>query len=155
MKQILCITLCLFALTCSAQRQKYNWKRAIAPASLSFASGASWGVHEATMHHWSSVQAKYPSLPARWWNPAASWKNKYVNGDPAQGRRKFAGVFIPAHLTDSKHMLASFSFTTIMGAGVLIGINEKRPWWFYLFDLGISFAAYSAGNYLTYNIIMR
>ena len=167
MKQILCLIICFFALTCSAQ--KYNWKRAIAPASISFVSGASWGLHEVTAHHWSSVQTKHPGLNPRFWNPAESWKNKYIGGNPELGRTRFAGVIIPAHITDAKHILASTNQLTAVGAGATIGFSigidigrnkdkkQRRPWWHYGVDAAISFAAYSAGNALFYskNGLMR
>jgi len=151
MKQILCLLLCFAALTCSAQNKKYNWKRAIAPASLSFVSGASWGLHEVTAHHWSSVQAKHPGLNARFWNPAESWKNKYIGGNPELGRTRFAGVVIPAHITDAKHITASIAQGGLFIAGGTITIGKHRPWWHYALDVGISFAAYSAGNAIMYN----
>lgn len=161
--------LMLAAFTANAQRPRYNFKRAIVPASLSFVSGASWGLHEVTAHHFSSVQAKHPGLNSRFWNPAESWKNKYVNGDPEQGRTRFAGVTIPAHLTDAKHILASVNQVTAAGAGAAIGFNigidigrnknkkQRRPIWHYGVDAAISFAAYSAGNALFYskNGLMR
>ena len=170
MKRTVIATLILIvSLTASAQRQRYNFKRAIAPAALSFVSGASWGLHEVTAHHFSSVKAKHPGINERFWNPAESWKNKYVNGDPEQGRTRFAGIIIPAHVTDAKHILASVNQITAAGAGATIGFSigidigrnkdkkQRRPLWHYSIDAAISFAAYSAGNAIFYskNGLMR
>lgn len=119
-------------------------------------SGGAWGVHEATMHKWPEVQKKHPGLNPEYWNPAESWRNKYVNGDPAQGRKRFAGVVIPVHLTDAKHALASGAFISGFAAGGFTLSNARRqPVWHTLADIGLSFIAYTAGNYLTYNVIMR
>lgn len=170
MKKLLILTLLILAaFTVEAQRPRYNFKRAIVPASLSFVSGASWGIHEVTAHHFSSVQAKHPRINPQFWNPAESWKNKYINGDPEQGRTRFAGIIIPAHVTDAKHIFASVNQITAVGAGGAIGFSigidigrnkdkkQRRPFWHYGLDAVISFAAYSAGNALFYskNGLMR
>lgn len=134
---------------------KPNLRRLGIVLSAAFSGGA-WGVHEATMHKWPEVQKKHPGLNPEYWNPAESWRNKYVNGDPAQGRKRVAGVVIPVHLTDAKHALASGAFISGFAAGGFTLSNARRqPIWHTLADIGLCFVAYTAGNYLTYNIIMR
>ena len=134
----------------SAQAQKYDWKRAVVPASLSFASGAAWGVNQVNAQHPEQMFTKYPNLNRKWWGPD-SWKNKYRCGNPENGRNA-----TPIWLTDAKHFTASVTQLTAFGAGVSIPISRRRgKWWHYAADAGISFASYSLGNYLTYNIIMR
>ena len=129
--------------------QAYNWKRAILPASLSFASGASWGLNQTLEHHNDRFFRVFPNASKRFWGPE-SWKNKYSDFDPSNGRNR-----VPIWFTDGKHLTATIAQTTIFGAGVTIGIGQKRKWWHYVADAGISFAAYSAGNFLTYNLIFR
>ncbi|MBL7783200.1 MAG: hypothetical protein JNM22_18365 [Saprospiraceae bacterium] len=147
MKNILIFILVTTSL-CRAQR--YEWKHAIAPASLCFISGASWGLHEATSHHWGDFQARFPGAEPQFWNPAISWTNKYVDW-PENKKRSSTPVFF----TDAKHLLASTSQVAAFGAGACITLGEKRPRWHYLVDIGISFAAYSGGHYLTYRLIYR
>jgi hypothetical protein len=110
-----------------------------APLALSFVSGAAWGLHEKTAHHWPQFQARFPDANPRFWNPAVSWRNKYKNGEPEQGRNG-----VPIWATDAKHILATTNQTFI---------GQKRKWWHYAADAGLSFMAYSLGNKLTFNWI--
>lgn len=131
-------------------RMKYNAKRAIVPAVLSFVSGAAWGLHEVTAHHWPEFSRKFPKASPKFWNPALSWQNKYVNW-PEDKRR----TAVPVFFTDSKHLLASTNQVFAFGAGVSIAIGERRPWWHYVADAGISFGAYTIGNAITYDLLYR
>lgn len=144
------ILLCLHLCSLSAQVPKYNWKRAIAPASLCFVSGAAWGLHEKTMHHYPAFETRFPGAKPRFWNPAVSWTNKYVDWPEDKTRRR-----IPVVFTDAKHLLASTTQVTAFAAGACITLGDKRPWWHYAIDVGISFGAYSAGNYITFNALYR
>lgn len=131
------------------QAQAYNWKRAIAPASLSFVSGASWGLNQTLEHHNDRFFHVFPNANKRFWGPD-SWKNKYNGFNPENGRN---GKVI--WLTDGKHLTASVNQICAFGAGVTIGIGARRKWWHYALDAGLSFAAYSAGNVLVYNVVFR
>jgi len=122
-----------------SSRVKYEWRRAIAPASLCFVSGAAWGLHEKTMHHWPAFHSTFPKANPKFWNPAVSWETRQYLG------YKF----------DAKHMLASTTQITGFGAGIVIGIGERRPFWHYVLDAGISFAAYTVGNAITYDLLYR
>jgi hypothetical protein len=75
----------------------------------------------------------------RFWGPD-SWKNKYNDFDPVNGRNG-----TPIWFTDGKHLTASATQVLVFGAGLSIGIGERRKWWMYAADIGISFAAYSFG----------
>ena len=130
--------------------QKYSLKRAILPASLAFAAGGSWGFHETSVN-WPD------RIPDSWnqqfWDGRISWRNKYKNGatwePPLKLEPKFWGstTFL-AWTTDSKHLFALTHRWSQLGAGVAIGIGEKRPWWHYGLDVAISAAAYTAGFYV-------
>lgn len=146
----LLLSLCMLLLCSLSAQQKYNWRRAIAPASLSLVSGAAWGLHEKTMHHWTEFQQRFPRANAKYWNPAISWQNKYVNWPEDKTRRS-----MPVFFTDAKHLLASTTQVAAFSAGACITLGENRPWWHYVLDAGISFAAYSAGNYITFDLLYR
>lgn len=123
----------------------------LAPAlGFSFVAGASWGLHETLQHHWPTFERKHPGANPQWWNPDQSWLNKYQNRDPNQGR-----TGVPVQLTDAKHLLVLVHNTTLFSAGVSIGIWHRRKWWRYAVDAGAALVAYSAGNFLTYNILYR
>lgn len=127
----------------------YNWKRAILPASLSFAAGAAWGTNQVLEHRNAAFFRVFPGASRKFWGPD-SWRNKYRDFNPENGRNS-----TPIWITDGKHLTASANQVLVFGAGLCIGIGEKRKWWHYVADAGISFAAYSVGNVLTYNIIFK
>jgi isocitrate dehydrogenase len=60
-------------------------------------------------HHYN--QSIFWKKPDMFWNPELSWRNKYVNGDPAQGLEKInvLGLKVPVFtpLTDAWHMANS------------------------------------------------
>lgn len=145
---VLLVAVCMFLVgACNAQ--KYEWKRAILPASLSFAAGAAWGTNQTLEHRNAAFFRVFPNASERFWG-VDSWRNKYNGFNPENGRNK-----TPIWFTDGKHLSASFTQVCLFGAGLSIGIGEKRPFWHYLADAGISFVAYSAGNWLTYNQIFK
>jgi hypothetical protein len=123
-----------------------NYKSIIAPASLSFVSGAAWGLHETTTHHWDKFQTRFPNANPQFWNPAVSWRNKYNGGNPELGRN---GKLI--WTSDAKHILASTNQVFIFGAGCTIFIGRKVSWKEYALRVAGSAVGYTIGNSLTYN----
>lgn len=117
---------------------------------LPFLAGASWGLHETISHHWPAFERRHPGANAQWWNPAQSWRNKYRNKDPDQGR-----TGVPVQFTDAKHLLILAHNTMLFAAGVNIGFGRPKKWWQYTLDIGGSLLSYTVGNFLTYNIIYR
>lgn len=141
------LILCIFPLF--LQGQKWQWKHAIAPASLSFVSGAAWGTNQVLEHRNEAFFKVFPDANKKFWG-VDSWKNKYRNFNPENGRNS-----TPIWFTDGKHLTASATQVFVFASGTTIGIGEKRKWWHYIADAGICFVAYSAGNYLTYNQIFK
>lgn len=137
--------LILFPLLLSAQR--YEWKRAILPASLSFVSGAAWGTNQTLEHHNERFFRVFPGASRKFWGPD-SWRNKYIGFAPENGRNS-----TPIWFTDGKHLTATVNQVLVFGSWVTIAIGEKRKWWHYVADAGICFAAYSAGNWIFYDKI--
>jgi len=133
-----------------APKKQGGIRRHIAPLGLAFVAGASWGLHETISHHWPAFARKHPGAKAQWWNPAESWRNKYQGGDPERGR-----TAVPVQFTDAKHLLVLAHNTTLFGAGVCIAIGKRRKWWRYVVDAGAALVAYTAGNFLTYDILYR
>ena len=141
------LTLVLFPALLTAQR--YELRRAILPASLAFASGAAWGTNQVLEHHNERFFRVFPGASRRFWGPD-SWKNKYNGFSPENGRNN-----VPIWFTDGKHLTATINQVFAFGSGVTVAIGEKRKWWHYAVDAGICFVAYSAGNYLTYDLIFK
>lgn len=148
MCRISVIAFLLLPLFSSAQT-KYNVKRAIMPAALSFSAGAGHGLNQVLYHKNANFFKVFPNASRKFWGPE-SWKNKYNNFDPENGRNK-----VPIWLTDGRHLTASYTQITLFGAGLTIGLGERRKWWHYALDAGISFVSYSAGNWLVYDVLFR
>ncbi len=67
-----------------------------------------------SFHFGTSVFSK---LNAQFWNPELSWKNKYVNNDPLQGRRKLIfGINTLVQLSDSWHFFKASMLIFIIAA---------------------------------------
>lgn len=147
------IILAFLASTQPAYTQKYNWRKAIAPASFALVSGAAYGFHETSVHH----PDRYPdSWNPDYWDARVSWKNKYYQNDPANGEKYFGSTSFLAWTTDSKHLFGTVHRVTMFGAGVSAGIvytrGEKRKWWHYAADAVISYAAFSIGFHSIYSL---
>ena len=148
--------LLLFAASLSAYGQKYDWRKAIAPASFALVSGACYGFHETAVHH-------PDNFPERWnkmyWDDRVSWRNKYQNGDPAQGERFFGSTSFLVWTTDAKHLFGTAHRVTLFGAGVSAGIvyktGERRKWWHYAVDSAITFAAFTVGFHSVYSLAFQ
>lgn len=122
------------------QSKSYRFQGAIIPAGLSLISGAGLGVHEKIVNHWPVFHARFPNLNPQYWNPELSWKNKHWRD-------------VPAQISDAKHVAMTIHNITLFTAGASITIGEKRCWWHYLADAGISLFFYSLGNAITYDWI--
>lgn len=139
---------------------RYTLKRPILWAGIgaAFASGAAWGLHEKQMHHWGEFKERFPNASPRFWGPD-SWRNKYVNQDPTQGRTAWdlgpVKVTKPVFFTDAKHPLATATIGFGFSAGICLGheLSQPRPWWHYALDAALIFGARSLGNYLAFNAI--
>jgi len=136
-----------------AKRYTLNRPQLWVGIGSAFASGAAWGLHEKTAHHWGAFQKRFPNANPLVWNPDESWRAKYVNHDPEQGRVKWGPVAKPVQLTDAKHALATITQAGLLSAGVCVTIGDRRQWWHYALDLTLVSAARSAGNFLTFNAL--
>lgn len=115
--------------------------------SAMFIAGATRGLHETILNHYSYFKREYPNTNDQWWDPQISWKNKYTNYDVNQGRNK-----VPIFLTDAYHLTNAIEkYLTISGSMVLvIGEKHKPIWYFKKFLLGC--ISYQAGFTSTYSI---
>jgi hypothetical protein len=79
----------------------------------------------------------FNKLDPTFWNPAISWKNKYVNGQ----RRKLIGpINYPVQLTDAWHLFKSLMLTFV-GFAIAYHVPMCHPlidtliylaiWWFF------------------------
>ena len=126
---------------------KYDLNRIILPASLAFVSGASWGIHETCVNWPDRIP---PSWNEYFWDNRVSWENKWKRSEDGQLIQPLIPRFFGANTflvatTDAKHLFASVHRWGMLGTGISIGIGQKRPWWHYAADAGISALAYGIG----------
>jgi len=116
-------------------------------------------VMDTSVHHYST--SIFTKLNPLWWNGETSWKNKYVNGDSAQGRVKWLfGMNKPVQLTDAFHFFKMLMIVFICGSIVtfnpsLVFINLPIPWYTYLFVFFIYGFIWNMTFSLFYNKILR
>lgn len=127
---------------------RYNWKRGALIFGLGLGAGASWGIHETSVH-------KPWQFPDHWnpqyWDASMSHTNKYWHGDKSNGPKFPGSTNIAVMFTDAKHWSATGQKAFLLGTGIVIGFGEKRPVWHYVVDLAVGFFGYASGFYFTYD----
>lgn len=146
----------IFMVTTSLFSQTpYKPTRAVLPASVAFVSGMSNGLNQTLQHHYNRFERAFPNADPNFWNPDVSWRNKYAGGLPENGERFPGSKTVFVWTTDAFHLTNTIHRTTLFTAGCMVTIGEKRPWWHYALDIGITYAAHTAGFHLVYSGIFK
>jgi hypothetical protein len=157
-KKALFILLLFIPIILSAQRKDSNYvhysairyiKRNAVPASLAFVAGVADGMNETLKFHYSGFKAVFPKANDNFFDPSISWKNKYKNGNQAQGAKFFGSTTFFVNTTDAYHLLRSVQKTCII-SGIILKIGKHQPWYFYLVDFATYSITYSVGFNGTY-----
>lgn len=138
----------------STQLMAQRYQPRYASFVLSAVSGASWGIHETSVHH----PNRFPeSWNKQFWDNSLSWRNKYQDGNPTMGPKYWGSTSFLAWTTDAKHLFGTVHRGTLFAAGLTITIGEKqkRKWWHYAADIGLSYLAYTGGFHATYSLAFR
>ena len=158
MKKILLLT--LLAITVTAQSQikllgqatKEQESNFYVTSSLLFASGMADGLAEASKFHPKGVTEVFGD--PQFWDNSLSWRNKYRNGDPAQGAKFPLSTTALAWTTDGYH-LARMIRNSAMIAAITIRIGEPKQWYYYIAEVVIYYLTYQLGFTITYDIIFK
>ncbi len=138
----------LISTQCLAQRYQPRYASFV----LSAVSGASWGIHETSVHHAN----RFPeSWNKQFWDNNLSWRNKYQDGNKNLGPKYWGSTTFLAWTTDSKHLFGTIHRASLFAAGLTITIGEKRKWWHYAADIGLSYVAFTAGFHGTYTLAFQ
>jgi len=116
-------------------------------------------VMNTSVHHYST--SIFKKLNPYFWDGEISWRNKYINGDPSQGRVKwFFGLVKPVQITDAFHffkmlmiIFICLSIITFNKCAVLAGCEYQ--WYSFLTLLGIYGVLWNTTFSLFYNKILR
>jgi hypothetical protein len=107
-------------------------------------------------HYYYSVLTRFDS---KFWNASTSWANKYVNGQPANGRVKWLGGIMnkPVQLTDAWHLFKSLMIVFLISAIPFCPSNEfgLPEWIYYLLVIGVGGTVWNLVFNLFYNRILR
>ena len=112
------------------------------------------GFSQTLYSHYYAFENKFPEANSQYWDPHESWKNKYLNGDPAQGEKFLGSTTFLVFSTDAFHLMRTLNKINLVTLGAL-EFSEKRPFWNYVIDIVVYSAVYSAGFTLTYEVIFK
>ena len=147
---ILVIVLTLSALKCNAQ--KFELKKRIIPASLTFISGMSDGLNQALQFRYSGFKKVFPKARDQWYDPSISWANKYKGRDPSKGAKFFGSTSFLVGTTDAYHATRTIS-NSFNAAAIVFSVSDgKKRWWVYLLEIGAYWTLNRIGFSIVYNI---
>jgi len=160
-KRIFIIALLIISQTFFGQK---NWKKLMIASSTAFVSGMLDGTTESINYHYESgFKPRFKKANSQFWNPAESWKNKYKNGDPAQGEKFRGSTTSMVFVTDAYHLLRT-SKRTLDAATVIYFINntcvekksaKKGKWKTALKEFAIITAFRCVGFHTTYSLLFK
>ena len=132
---------------------KIQWRKEIAPITAMFLAGALNGVNHDLLFHYNEFESTFPNADPQYWNPDLSWRNKYLNGDPAQGEKFPGSSTIFVGLTDGYH-------STILARNLFITTSiclspQTRGWKPFLTKTLIYSLSYGLGFELVYSKLIK
>ena len=109
-----------------------------------------------SFHYYYSIFTKFDD---KFFNSNRSWYNKYIDGEPSKGRRKWFFGLLTLHpaFTDSFHMFKSLMVVFLISAIPFCPKNELglEDWIYYLLVIGIGGTIWNLTFNLFYNHILR
>ena len=121
-------------------------------SSLLLVSGLADGLAEACKFHPNGVTEVFGN--PKFWDNSLSWRNKYRNGDPAQGAKFPLSTTALAWTTDGYHLSRMIRNSTMIAA-ITIQIGEPKRWYYYIAEAVIYYLTYQLGFTITYDIIFK
>lgn len=128
----------------------YELERGLVKGLGIYFSGVLDGVSETLVWHPDAFQAMHPNANPRYWDPYQSWRNKYRNGDPAQGRAFIGSRTWAAWATDGYHLTRTGSRFFLMGSITISIFEKRRAWWTYPVEFVGGGIVRSAGFHTSY-----
>ncbi len=147
------IILFLISLPVLGQKHKINFKEEIAPSSAMFLAGVFNGVSQDLIFHYDEFENTFPNHNRQFWNPELSWRNKYKNGDPNQGRKFFGSTTFLVGTTDGYHAMLSSRDIMIVTSISLSG--KPKSFKHFMKKTIIYTLSYGVGFELSYRRIIK
>ena len=159
MKKILLLALLAITVTTQSQikllgqttaKQESNF---YVTSSLLLVSGLADGLAEACKFHPQGVTEVFGN--PQFWDNSLSWRNKYRNGDPAQGAKFPLSTTALAWTTDGYHLSRMVRNATII-ASITIKLDEpSKKWYQYILEAVIYYLTYQIGFTVSYDYIFN
>lgn len=118
--------------------------------ALVFLAGVFDAHTEIIRSDYKAFKEVFPGANDKWWNPAISHRNKWKNGDPANGPAFWQSTGVLVGLTDAHHALRGADNACWLVAFSL-KIGEKPNLKDILVDIAAHWAANKVGFNLTYH----
>ena len=130
-----------------------QWRKEIAPIVSMFLAGAANGLNQDLVFHYHEFQSTFPNANPQFWDPDLSWRNKYLNGDPAQGERFPGSSTVFSGITDGYH-------ATVLTRNLFITTSiclspQTRGWKPFLTKTLVYSLSYGLGFELVYGKLIR
>ena len=130
-----------------------QWRKEIAPIATMFLAGAANGLNQDLLFHYHEFESTFPNVNPQFWDPDLSWRNMYLNGDPALGEKFPGSSTIFAGFTDGYH-------STILTRNLFITTSiclspQTRGWKPFLTKTLVYSLSYGLGFELVYNKLIR
>ena len=123
---------------------------------LMFISGAADGMTQVIAFHPDRFFEMHPGADRQFWDNQISWRNKYRNGDPAQGRAYLGSTTWLAWTTDAYHLFRTTSrVTAVAGLTIPLYSGSGKKLKHYAAEIGLSGLAWSAGFHTSYSLLYR
>lgn len=143
---ILCLLISITIV--STAQWKLNGNKVLT-GGLMMIGGAAKGFNETLQFHPDAFFKAFPGANRQWFDPAISWKNKYKNGDPAQGAKFPLSTSVLVMFTDQYH-LNNFLHRVPITSAIVIKIGHKQKFKYYVLDFLYYTACYQGGFAASY-----
>ena len=124
-------------------------KNKLITGGLMLVGGAAKGFNETLQFHPDAFFKAFPDANKQWFDPRISWKNKYKNGDPAQGAAFPLSTNVLVMFTDQYH-LNNFLHRGSITSAIVIKIGHKQKFSYYVLDFLYYTACYQTGFAASY-----
>ena len=150
-KLSLLVVLLIFAV--NLHSQSYI-RRAIPTMGIALLSGMSDGVSQDLIWHYDEFKNTFPNANDKYWDPRLSWRNKWKNGNPANGEAFWGSSTFLVWTTDGYHLMRTTSRMTMYSSFVINGFRSKN-WKEIILGTLLHSVIWSIGFHITYSIVIK
>lgn len=134
-----------------AERRPGFWWKQAGIAALNLVSGFAFYQTQVVKHNPYAYSQRHPNADPQWWNPVLSARNKYRNGNPAEGPKFFGSTTFLAWTTDKYHLNNTLRNAFTAGAtGISMTLWARPRWQQIVTQIIINWATFALGTGVGY-----